>query len=38
MIQGSNKALYSIDVRLLFDCCPIDVRKYIEEQTGLKRV
>ena len=37
MIQGSNKALYSIDVRLLFDCCPIDVRYIIEDQTNMKR-
>ena len=38
MMQESNNDFFSIDAILLFDCCPIDVRYNIEEQTGLKRV
>ena len=37
MMQRSNNGICSIDVRLLFDCCPIDVRYIIEDQTNMKR-
>lgn len=37
MMQRSNNGICSIDVRLLFDCCPIDVRYFIEDRTNMKR-